>query len=929
MATISQKKQDALDFIIQHKNDEVLVREFFKVANGSEIFDTLINNGFYDIAEIPIPYEAEEGGIVHKPWPAMQYIKKVATESSESKNEKLAEKILKLIADIIEKLDHPRITNSYIWDDFSEILTLVPIDTIYPEIIERVCEGFANVGYNGLMLHHLGITLLGKFLEVQEQSSYENIKVLIGCLLVFDLSGNNKLRHRDKPSFLCEAFWVKDFLNRYTEQLSLVPREYALDIIIEKLDFWIASQDEGNRLTYVYRPAIEEHQQNDSFKLDTSNILIFCVRDISFNLCKAGRIDNKVLVREYWGKTVLYKRLAVYLANYYCPNEITKYPLDKLLSNDLVHETYHFLKRHFASFDGKLKQRIFDHIRKSKIKDYDGVVSDRLTASYRMRWLSVIIGSGLKEADDLYQSLKNKYGYEHENPDFLMYLGVTQFGETSPLQVSELLEMQLNQIVKYLEGYTKNDEWEGPTVAGLAESLEKAVSEKPNKFTANIKEFEDLYPIYWRAIIAGIDNYCSAKSDPKQVDWDQVFCFLEEKFDKYSDWYPIEKEIGRGVYDAWYNAGFIHSSMRLIRKLSNLESFDVVKTYRNEIYKIIKKALSFVETKVDFANRNFVNTSINSTRGYVFDALLHFLIRCTKEKKKDKHITDVDWESFKNVFDCELNKSKNDNIEFTVMVASHLPNIAYLSSDWLMQNILKLFDANNELNFLAAVEAYTYSGHNNGPIEERLWGNGIFDQALEKYKEGRVRKKLIERLTLGYIQGTQKINDSSTFNQLIKQMDGNDISVIIRYIWSANEFLKDNEDCVKRIIKLWDKLINGITKQSQEHKGIMSDLNLFIVYCKTLEKPMVGRLLKTVEYINLNHNSYYFIEEMLKHVGGNPEEVASLFTKMLDGYFPQSPKESIVKILKVLEHKSPINAYQINALYIEKYGWDILSEIDG
>ena len=70
------------------------------------------------------------------------------------------------------------------------------------------------------------------------------------------------------------------------------------------------------------------------------------------------------------------------------------------------------------------------------------------------------------------------------------------------------------------------------------------------------------------------------------------------------------------------------------------------------------------------------------------------------------------WSHYQHYYDTELKRSSGENpeYEFATLITNYLPNFLYMSNEWVLNNLDKIFDQKHYLKWLCAMQVYAYVG---------------------------------------------------------------------------------------------------------------------------------------------------------------------------------------------------------------------------
>ena len=225
----------------------------------------------------------------------------------------------------------------------------------------------------------------------------------------------------------------------------------------------------------------------------------------------------------------IFKRIAVHTINYHYNLLYAifwKWNLNPLDKYSLRHEIYELFRKNCLSFSENQLEMIINWIESANYHANDLQLSyrDKYLAYQKKCWLSSI----LKTNDPIIVSLYDMY---HEiNPKEVRYpadniIIESLSGDESPVKVTELLIKSNDEIAKYLIEFKEETEEGNSSKEGLAETLQKCISEKPEKFAEHISPYLSVPEIYQYYIFRGLTEACRNK---RNFSWDNVLNFISQ-----------------------------------------------------------------------------------------------------------------------------------------------------------------------------------------------------------------------------------------------------------------------------------------------------------------------------------------------------------------------------------------------------------------
>jgi hypothetical protein len=316
--------------------------------------------------------------------------------------------------------------------------------------------------------------------------------------------------------------------------------------------------------------------------------------------------------------------------------------------------------------------------------------------------------------------------------------------------------------------------------------------------------------------------------------------------------------------------------------------------------------------------------AINSPRGQCLAALINLaLFECRQEHTATEDHSKA-WANYSELFDSELLKADTCEYEFATLVADYMHNFLYLSETWLMSNLSTIFDQNNYLRWLCAMQGYSYISRLHPGIYNYLKENGDFLKALDdkNLKERRL-DIFIQFICLSYLQGDESLDDmSSLILSLIERRNQSELNQIIWFIWTLRD--KSVENIQVKVFELFPKLLNLVDGESKEGRKLASSLCRWSVYIDNLEGEQKEWLLQIAQYSEEDHNAYVLMESLARLSVRYPFESYEIWAALLTGSSYDYPDESIKVIFTNLiqaGHEGVMKAKDIAGLYF-KHGFE-------
>ena len=316
-----------------------------------------------------------------------------------------------------------------------------------------------------------------------------------------------------------------------TEAVGLAALALACDLLAEaiRLSRPPGQEDSDGDLSYVWHQGIESGASHD-FK----GMLVCAVRDTAERL-----IDSKgkgVLEAIEDRKYKVFTRIGLHLRRKQPavdPEGTARLLSDPAVLKDvnLQHERYHLLKEQFAELPQEAQQAYLKWVEEGpdvqswldwRAREFSARPSAKDGDRYARHWGYERLLPVQNSLPDVWKSklevLKAEFPSEPEHPDYPVWVE-TRSGSEAPQSAEDLKNMTVADLVSYVKSWQPSNDAFGPSREGLADSLAKAVSADPDRYTAEAELFHDVEPTYVRAVLQGLGD---AVRQGRPIDWKPV-----------------------------------------------------------------------------------------------------------------------------------------------------------------------------------------------------------------------------------------------------------------------------------------------------------------------------------------------------------------------------------------------------------------------
>lgn len=480
-----------------------------------------------------------------------------------------------------------------------------------------------------------------------------------------------------------------------TLQLELLSNLITFLDLVGKQEFGDENPNLVDAAFQMWRPAIEEHSQNDLNSIASS--AIEAVRDAADALVPSHGVLVFQALEESTRAT--HFRISLFLRQKHShvdPDGTAGRLSDPaVLENvSLRHELFELLESVFDTMPGAAQVTYLKWI-----DNQDDAYKQQL---YLWPIRKELSGPRL----ELYRKLKEEYG-GIEHPDMPMYHEVGWIGPTSPFSADEMGGMDIPEVVEKLNSWEHTRGWRAPEPEGLARELAVFAAKDAKRVSEQATAFEELQqPTCVRGIVQGL---VEAVKEGRSVSWEPVLHLCEwaveqergdepegsglEEFDR--TWGPARKQI------AW-----------LLRRGTEESAAEIPFELRDDVWCVLRELVHDPDpTEEEERSRSEhydpSTLAINVVRGVALGGTLSFALWVARHNQQEVRT----WcllglEELGQALEERLAEDQSPAIRS--LFGRWLPYLFRLDQEWTVSNVGRIFpiDENNEAIWIATWDAY-------------------------------------------------------------------------------------------------------------------------------------------------------------------------------------------------------------------------------
>jgi hypothetical protein len=684
----------------------------------------LAKEGFFSSPYGPVP---EGNGMLFPAWPQSRFLARLAAEHQSREDQE---------AMVTVALQIPETSNVRVHLDLVE--TALGLDADLASRLAPLAAEWLRSPYHlglpraaGTLVSHLAkggradvaLPLAEALLAVEQDPRSKELDA--------DESGFRDLR---QPTARFDLWEYEQILSKNVPDLVDAAGEQTMGLLCDLLDRAIILSDRRGAerrpedLSRIWRPAIEDHQQN--LNIGVKDLLVSAVRNAAEQMARKDPSSVHRLVAlleeraQGWG---VFRRIALHLLRLFpdaAPALVRERLLDRALfdSADVRHEYFLLEKECFGRITDDDRKTIFGWIdqgppdveaaRKTWQEFTGQLATQEWSNAYIRGWkrdrlkpLEDHLSPAWKEA---YANLVAEAG-PPQHPEFTSYHTGGAWGPSSPTGREELAKMSPRELADYLASWKPSaDRFHGASPEGLGREITALASNEPEKYAVGAVEFERLpEPTYARAIIQGFDG---ALKNGTKFDWRPVLGFCGWAVTRQRDIPGRSDEPFAGVDPHWgwtrtailrlLINGFVSENNPIPRELRELVwqaiepvTRDPDPTPENE-QKYLRGGVQEEYRKWGAKSRSPdpLTSAINSVRGTAIEATVQYALWLRREFEKHPQRDKILAQGFdavpeaRTVLEHHLDTATDPSLAIRSIYGQRLPWLQALDRRWAEEN---------------------------------------------------------------------------------------------------------------------------------------------------------------------------------------------------------------------------------------------------
>lgn len=875
------------------RDDGALRRELFGLLDSPDWIAPLLRDGWFD--HPPTLERVQGGGVRYPNWPEGKYLVRMASHAAE------------YIASIMSSVHTDN------WSVAHDVLDAAK--RLPPEYGVKLVNRIAGFVETNVLWHDLN-DVAEVALHLLRGGQHEASMELVRRCFTMEWNREHGCNRRDEYSYISSL--DKDIVPVFAP---ILPQELIGHLFYELRSACQIRNSEhrrsGDDYSYVWRPAIEDHEQNRDYEIDGQ--LVGCVRR-AIELALSADVLNtrevlEILNAEQW---LVFKRLRLHVLRTY-PDmvevEIREAIMDResLFSPKCQHEYGLLVHDHFDKLTPEMRETwlawVDEGPKRVGQKD-DHMEKESQQAKEWQQYLKLVWVKDHLAGDRA--ELVRRLSESDKKPElaffpWYMRVGRPETGSSGPYTAEALQAMGFVQAVEAVSNWRPPedaDPIDGPTLGNVRDVFQEFCGADSVAYSKQAKALIGRPGEYVRSFLTAMNR---AYKEHKAIDISAILSLCA---------WVLSRDIEEDTLPVTTGHDLVDSSWRwtwntIAELIQNLCDSGAPLDHRDKLWQIITKlADAPVNQKSeerfkgeDPRTVDFVNYAMNSTQGEAMRAVMAYA------HWVGKSLTQDDNDSVPGGFDMmpevrvllqrKLDPADQGGFAVRAVYGWRFGLLFWIDRDWLCENTIKIFSLReiedtpgNALGW-AAWNSFLFANRPHKEFYDILrdqYGYAV-DQLKDikdekDYQEGKPFHRLGEHLMVLYWRGGLDLEtDNGILARLLTQSP---ITVRNNAIMFIGRSLHQTEgdippDILERLQSLWEWYWANVGKKDASSTPESSVFGWWFGSGKFPPEWSLPNMMKFAQTVPCPDPDHIIAEQLAKHAEAYPKECVTIVTSMING----------------------------------------------
>jgi len=657
-------------------------------------------------------------------------------------------------------------------------------------------------------------------------------------------------------------------------------------------------EPEDDRYSYMWRRAIEEHEQNINSNEYRAGLLE-ALRDSALGASTAGGdAASQIVELLLTDRLPTLVRVGIHVCseNYATLGEdFWRYFETKWLIEPVYwHELYWLLRKNYKRFSASQRSKFLALVRDLQGDWREEENADAWDERQRRDVLYPVAGLGDDEVDALYGELVKRWGPVRKHPDFHSYHGASWVGERSPVTTDGLLALSNSELVKFLNEFEPQPRaWDGPTYRGLASTISDAVRASADGFSSKLPLFVGLKRPYQHGVLSGLRQ--RLVDDKKPIDWAATISFVEQVVAAPSFGSELRGEKPEG----WEpSVLWVAGDVAELMKAGAADGSTVTRDLYEREVRVLQQVMRVIAPTPAADLKDPVSHSINAPRGRSLEAVVNIALAIRRPSQTDPELRDAVWGLVGPIFDAELSESvRGANGEFSTVAGLYCANLHFLNGSWVEQQFDRLFSTANEAAWRCAAEGFAYQRYLYEWLFRHLRNGGHLHRMIHSHEvSNEVTEKALQFLALAYLEGHESLDSGGILQELVDGLEAAHLSQLCWFFWTLRQLEANGApERSEKILAFWRRASDAIRKSGAELPEVQSELNQLAPFIEQLDEVTTRMWSEAARHAHVKFHGNVLVENMARLAPKYPCEVFRVYQSALLGFLPDFEESKVIR----------------------------------
>jgi hypothetical protein len=542
---------------------------------------------------------------------------------------------------------------------------------------------------------------------------------------------------------------IRDIAPTLLDLTGAVGLTHLCDLLQADIEASPEAQRAPQDLSYIWRPAIENHPQNSSH-FSPRDVIVVTIRDGALRLVQEGRVPlHEILHALQTRPWLIFSRIAFYLLRIISP------PDPALLSIWLVdrkrleetgswHEYGLLLRDQFEALSGDDQAEILGWLETGPTQRF-GSDPEREAALWLWVRLAVVHSSLPQEWRERYRALIERFEGEPEHAEFPAAV-VTVGSLPGQLEVeSQLKDLSIPDVIAFLKAWQPPSSPFSLSQDGLGVLVEHRVRQQALAFSQEASQFAGLPSPYLAGLFRGLET---ALRNKQTLDWLPILEVCDRILTATHRMTRSSGTMDGGEEDYHRARNLCITLLNTITVGLEAEEAEIPFSERRRVWRILRRLANHHDPTLDdeanFPGSEPASRALNTVRGMAIRAVVIYALWIRR------HIAGRTFRAMpevRAVLDGHVDLARDPSVTVHVLFGQFLPNLMFLDASWTVMHVEPIFTREPEHAEIRHATWETYVTFNPAYRETLALLRDDYRWAIDSMKSGQAEEQAGRRFS--------------------------------------------------------------------------------------------------------------------------------------------------------------------------------------